>query len=369
MKKIDRVIITELFGPWLFGVAIFTVLIMAGSFLFQLTEMLSEGAPPMALLQLVFLLIWGVIAKTFSMAMLLAALLAFGRLSGDSEIVAMKAAGVSVPRMMVPVGVFAGLVALAAFILSNFVVPASSLKAVELRAQLEESARERSERAIYHTEYEDGKVKATLMAKSFSISDRLLEDVYVLIFDSERQLSHIIQAKKMEYQGQEDWRIIDGGSVRAVGTNSEIIFHGDAWPEGFVKPQMTIEELIADSLKDLDAFSMKQLAEQAEEERNDPTGSLQQAANLEFGYWNKISLPLAALVFGLLGAPLGIRSHRTGTAAGFWQSVIIIFLYLMLTNAMNIMSQGGAIPPFAASFTPIIVGIVAAAVLMHIRNG
>ncbi|MCH8980291.1 MAG: LptF/LptG family permease, partial [Armatimonadetes bacterium] len=84
--------------------------------------------------------------------------------------------------------------------------------------------------------------------------------------------------------------------------------------------------------------------------------------------WNKLALPLAALVFGLVGAPLGIRNHRAGTATGFALSVVIIFGYMMLANAMSIMAQGGRMPAFIASFTPIVIGLVVAMVLIQRRN-
>ena len=99
MKTVDRLIISELVGPWLLGVSMFTVMIAAGQFLFQVTGYLAKGADFMMTMQFIFLLLPGIIAKTFSMAVLLGALLAFGRLSGDSEIVALRAAGISLAPM------------------------------------------------------------------------------------------------------------------------------------------------------------------------------------------------------------------------------------------------------------------------------
>src|SRR6188474_1121489 len=106
MRRVDRLVIKEIFGPWLFGVAIFTVLIWAGSFLFKFTEYLVSGIEMSTVIKLTVLTLPAIMAKTFSMATLLAGLLAFGRLSSDSEIVALRAAGASIGRIMRPVGVF-----------------------------------------------------------------------------------------------------------------------------------------------------------------------------------------------------------------------------------------------------------------------
>jgi len=124
MRHVDRLVIKELFGPWIFGVAIFSTLILAGSFLFELTRYIAQGANIMQVAQLAAMLTPGVVAKTFPMAVLLATLLAFGRLSGDSEIVALRAGGVSLPRIIAPVGVFGFLVSLLTVGFNELVVPA-----------------------------------------------------------------------------------------------------------------------------------------------------------------------------------------------------------------------------------------------------
>ena len=80
------------------------------------------------------------------------------------------------------------------------------------------------------------------------------------------------------------------------------------------------------------------------------------------------ALPLAALVFGLLGAPLGIRNHRAGNATGFGLAIAIIFLYFLLTNVMAIAAQGGLVPSYVASFLPVLIGLVTAIVLVQRRN-
>ena len=121
-------------------------------------------------------------------------------------------------------------------------------------------------------------------------------------------------------------------------------------------------------LKDLDSLNMRKMRQQIVRARENTRVTPAQIANLEYGYFNKITLPLAALVFGLVGAPLGIRNHRTGAAAGFWMSIMIIFGYMLLTNFMAVYAQGGAIPAYAASFTPLLIGLVFAVVTIRRKN-
>ncbi|MFN8218578.1 MAG: hypothetical protein U0S12_00390 [Fimbriimonadales bacterium] len=70
MKRLDRLIVGELAGPWVFGVGIFTVLIMAGTYLFKITDYIVQGISPATVLQLSVVLLPAIMVKTFAMAML-----------------------------------------------------------------------------------------------------------------------------------------------------------------------------------------------------------------------------------------------------------------------------------------------------------
>ena len=136
MKRLDKLILQELFGPWIFGVAIFTVIIMAGTYLFKVTEYIVQGVSFTTVTELMFLTLPGIMAKTFPMAVLLSVLLAFGRLSGDSEIVAVRACGTSITRIMAPVAGFGLAVALLAFGVNELWVPGASFQASQIQIQI-----------------------------------------------------------------------------------------------------------------------------------------------------------------------------------------------------------------------------------------
>src|SRR4051812_10673913 len=102
MKILDRYIARELIGPFIFGVAAFTLIFISGQYLFKLTSFVAKGAPLVDVMELLVLRMVPVVVLTFPMATLLATLLSFGRLSGDMEVVAMMAGGVSFVRVATP---------------------------------------------------------------------------------------------------------------------------------------------------------------------------------------------------------------------------------------------------------------------------
>lgn len=374
----------------------FTVLIMAGSFLFEMTEYLSNGISPLLILHLTVVLLPGIMAKTFPMAVLLSGLLAFGRLSSDSEVVAIKASGVSVSRIMVPVAAFGLLISIVTFLINERLVPSATQQAVGLKKQFETQLKGKTAQEMSQAVYADGKLTASFWAKDFSFTDRTLKGVVITIYDGDELPTAYCYVDTMEYTSEKDWVMKGGGQISPANPSSQngteeggqtsstnpdakkdkggarsFIKFDEAWPEGVPKLDATPQELLAKILTDLDALPMQDMAEQISRLRKDPnqTDKLRsQIANLEFGYWNKIALPLAALIFGLVGAPIGIRSHRVQASAGYWIAVIIIITYFILLRVMSIYALGGRFPAFVASFVPIIIGLVVAGILIHKRN-
>lgn len=368
MKRIDRLILKELLGPWGFGVAIFTVLIMAGTYLFQITDYVVKGISIATILELTAMLLPGVMAKTFAMAMLLGTLLAFGRLSSDSEIVAMRAAGASIGRIVLPVAAFGLVVSLLTFVFNETLVPQAAHHATRIRDEIAKQIETQGLRPVLMPQYRDGKLEALVVATDFDIATQTLRRAFVLTFDGQSEWVNILEARNLVFENQDEWRIEGGGKILSADGSLLLRLTGSTWPADIPEANFTADDVVASRVSDLDTFSMRQMAERIEQLRANNLASPAQIANLEYGYWNKVALPLAAFVYGLVGAPLGIRNHRTGAATGFWLSVIIIFAYMMLANLMAISAQGGAIPAYVASFAPLAIGVVYASVAIYRKN-
>jgi lipopolysaccharide export system permease protein len=350
-----------------FGVAIFTALIMAGTYLFTITGFIVSGVPAMTLMEFTLLLLPGILVKTFAMAMLLATLLAFGRLSSDSEIVAMKASGASVPRMMIPVAVFGFVVAICAFALNEKVVYAAAKRGQELRTEIEKKVKG-NKQSVSQTinDPKTGRLKGMLLARDFNLGLRKLEDAFIIAFNEKEKPTEVIYAPSLKFTDFKHWKMAPGAVMMDMA-GTHIFTLGETFPSTVTEPPSP-DDIMASNLKDLDVFNMGQMREEIEKRIHDPGFDPKQLANLQYGYYNKISLPLATFIFALVGAPLGIRSHRTGAATGFWLSVIIIFSYMLLGNLMNIWAMGLKIPAYAASFTPLAVGLVFSIVLIVRKN-
>lgn len=369
MNRLDRLIIRELVGPWIFGVLIFTVLIFTSILLVKVTDWVVKGVSLSVVAQLIILLLPGILVKTFSMALLLATLLSFGRLSNDSEIVAIKAAGASLFRVMRPVLVVGAVVALVSFLVNDWVVPRFSLSATTLQQDIKQDlAASKVGRPVFNVIYDKGKPIGFMGALDLDVGRSLLTDVHVVSFDKQGNPSYVLFAHQLEYVGLRDWRIRGGARVVSVYGTDVVDIKGGAWPSYVAKPATSPRTLLAGVLDDLDALSMGEISREIDALKQDPAADPRQIANLEFGYYNKIGLPLSVVIFGMLGAPLGIRSHRAGVASGFALSIALSFAYLIIANFMAVYAKAGKVPPYVASFAPVALGLVAACVLIYRKN-
>src|SRR5579859_5526541 len=100
---IDRYIVGEIVAPFALGVALLTFALVTGRLL-KLTEMVvNRGVSLADVASLVGYIMPAFLELTFPMAVLLGVLMGFGRMSGDRELIAARACGISLYRLAVPV--------------------------------------------------------------------------------------------------------------------------------------------------------------------------------------------------------------------------------------------------------------------------
>lgn len=389
----------ELVGPWLFGVGLFASLLMAATYLNRIVGFFVDQVPLPILGQLILLLFPAILVKTFTMAVLLAALLAFGRLSSDSEVVALRAGGASIFRIVVPVMAFSFIIALVTLWFDEQVVPSATQRSKSLQDQIIASKGIKVNQPFARPIVQDGKLKATIAAENVDILRNALEGVTIISYGETDKLGpngkavigkdgkpvkevreqYYLHAKEIVYEGLTQalkngfggslshWRV-QGGMTLVPADYSNVIHSESAWPDEVPTIPQSFADLTADRKDEFDLMSMNELKQEIEKHRQLKDWTPAEISNGEYGYWNKLSVPLAAFVFGTLGAVLGIRNHRTGTASGFALAIAIIFGYVTLANFMNVWASGGVLPAYVASFAPISLGFIASGIIMWRRN-
>src|SRR5438874_4448989 len=136
MKILTRYILKEMFGPTVLGFGFYTFIILMRQ-LFDLAGLIiRRSLPASTVVHLLYLSLPNIIVLTVPMSLLFGILIAIGRLSSDSEIIAMRASGISTRTIYRPVFLFSFLMFLLNFYLMNVVLPRGNTQFAALRAEV-----------------------------------------------------------------------------------------------------------------------------------------------------------------------------------------------------------------------------------------
>src|ERR1041385_8597295 len=156
MKILSRYIFKEMVPPTILGFSFYTFIIIMRQ-LFDFAGMIIKRPLPAGTVgQLLLLSLPHIVVLTVPMSLLFGILIAVGRLSADSEIIAMRALGISTRTIYRPVFLFSFLTFLLTFYLMNVVVPRGNMQFAALRAEVFTSSIEKEIRPrVFYAEYEN----------------------------------------------------------------------------------------------------------------------------------------------------------------------------------------------------------------------
>lgn len=352
MRILDKYIIKEMLGPFVFGVAAFASIFIGTNVLVKLTKYITQyDAQVLTVVKLFIYSLPGIIVLTFPMAMLLASLLAFGRLSSSSEITAMKSSGQSFARLAVPVLIAAFFVSAAAVILNEALVPAANTAYNNIvRYEVEKNTSSKIQENIIIKDIKQGELERITYAKNFIEETSTMNKVAVQQYEDSR-LVRVENAEKAVWQNNQ-WLMVEG-------TITEFSAEGRVErTQKFTEQILPIEKnpvSISREQKDAEDMSMQELRQHIAALKQEYVAT----SSYEVELYQRLTIPLASFVFAMIGTPLGLSSPRSSSSLGLGMSIIIIFIYYIILTITTALGKGGAIDPFLAAWIPNIIGILA----------
>ena len=126
-RTLTTYIISEVLPPFLLGLAAFTLMLLVARILRLVELVVTRGVPFLQIGKLFALILPTFLEMTVPMALLLGIFLGLGRLSGDHELLALKASGISPTQILLPIGTIALFISLITLLLTTLVRPAANL--------------------------------------------------------------------------------------------------------------------------------------------------------------------------------------------------------------------------------------------------
>ncbi len=300
---------------------------------------------------------------TIPMSVTISILLTFMRMAGENEIIALKSAGVSLYRLLLPVMAFSCLATILCLGITLFALPWANTSFKNKRIEF---ARSGVDMAIQERQFNGQVDNLMIYVTHVDVKTHDLKDVVIddrrspgAVSVSTAPAGKIISSRDKTaytirlYDGTINLVQLDNGSVNHINFQTyDIVIDLAAMDRTMAGTPKRIDER---SLFDLVRFIRSGIADR----------TILSRALMELH--EKFSIPAACLTLGLLSFPLGVQSGSMKRSRGLGLGIFFFFLYYFLLAAGWSLGEGGACPPFLGMWMPTIVPGIAGVYLL-IRN-
>lgn len=356
MRILRNYILSECVIPFFLALGVLTCIFLLGN-LIQLTHLVINKGVSLATIGRVFLLYVPVLlGYTLPIACLVGVTLAFGRLSADNEIIAIRASGIYLRDLLIPLIVIGAIFSLGLFILNDRVIP--------------------------YAHHEQKKMLKELGTRN---PTALLEPgIFITSFDKQIIFIHRIEDNRLFnvtiYQPQPDGKptrtiIASRGEFSPVPGKDQILLKlmdGTSDEPDLKNPSNFYKLNFQTFFMTLDLSSGKQKVEKKPKsmslsELTDAHNRLEKllvdTSPLKTEYWRKITWAFSPLIFILIGFPLAVITNRREKSANVIIAIGCAALYYLLSLGCEALSLQQIVPAALVMWGPNAAGAIAAAAL------
>ncbi|HJQ39703.1 MAG TPA: LPS export ABC transporter permease LptG [Thermoanaerobaculia bacterium] len=380
MRILSRYIFKEMVTPTFLGFTFYTSIILMQRLFDMAAMIIRRSLSVSAVGKLLLYSLPHIIVLTVPMSLLFGILIAVGRLSADSEVVAMRALGISTRTIYRPVFVFSFLIFLLNLYLINFVMPRGNRQFVALRAEIMTSSVQKAIKPrIFYDQYPNlmiyvndvdpasGQWKGVFVADSRADESRDIaspqqaanalqepprDDASVAALQQTGTGQRVIVARNGDLSitrpSKDIWMNLFGAETHIWDPRkSDRYDHTRNETQHILLPanggDVTISAL-ARSLREMTLGELMRQERELSRSRNAEDRITRNIARIEIH--KKFAIPFACIAFGVLGLPLGITNRRGGKSSGFSLSVLIILFYYVAMNNGEQLAATGKIAPW-----------------------
>ncbi len=312
MRILDRYIVREVFRHAFLGLVVFTFVFFVPQLVRLMALFVRHSGSGIQILELFLCIFPSVFTFTIPMAVLIGVLLGLGRMSADSEIIALTALGIGRQRILVPVGVLALAGAIATGVMTLWLGPVALHTFRTLEADLIAS---QVSFQVQPRVFDERFPRLVLYVNDVSASGTQWHGVFLAEAGLEL---HLQGGSTHEFDRTDP----EHYSVTAFGQSDipvEVTGVVPARPRQLSNPERPLRELAEDKTPGW------------------------REARVEM--YRRFAFPVACLAFALIAVPLGAQPRRGGRAAGSLIAVVLIASYYLLLIMGAGLAREGTVPP------------------------
>ncbi|HVN69698.1 MAG TPA: LptF/LptG family permease [Candidatus Binatia bacterium] len=331
---LDRYMLTELASPFVFGLSAFT-LIFAATEILNIGKLVSnEHAPLWAALSVFVWSLPGEIVLVIPMALLLGTLLAVQRLSGESEITALKASGITFARIVAPLLAVGIVMSFVTLFLQEGVVPYANDQLTEIENSVINHVSAFNRDLTVSAPLPGGGRQVTI-ATAYEPNSRALLHVTLIQYDNHNEPRQIVFADRAEFTADK-WTLQNSSVYRFNPDGTTLAEPAIAQQEVEIgqKPTDLMKRMSNDDPENMSRAEIADIVR---------TGQLTETEVRKYvtTYQEKLARPFACFVFILIAIPFGLRAIRSSgsTSLGFGLSLAIVFVYYVVMTICSFAAE------------------------------
>ena len=333
VRLLTRYILGKIWPPAVLAALVISFVVVGGAVRTEMRS-ISERIPisQMAILDIVRIGLYALptmVGYIFPITFLMGIMFVFSRLAQHSELTAMKAAGIPLKRIVMPVVVLGAVLSAVAFVVADQAQPWAYWRLVRL-ITTELPLRMTVDALPTGVIHEVGDWRVYLGARE---SDGRLRDIVILQPQEEgANAFYADSARLVQQDGTAQIELHNGYFIPndpKQHFSFESLTHSAPMPRMLKVPSanegLTLAQLRAEEAR---------LARRFEETEALPVGI--ELRNVRLEIKNRLAFPLMCLAMSIVGAPLGARSKRTGQSYAFTLGLGIIGLYFVLRKVVEL---------------------------------
>ena len=351
-RILTRYILGEVLSHGAIGLALFTFVIFMRD-LGRLLELIVRNSAPLpSVAEIFFLTLPTALTVTLPMAVLVGILIGLSRLAADSEVTAIRASGMGATMFVRVVAIFAIGMWIAAMVNTVYVAPRSAAALSRLQDKL------KSSQASFEIQprvfYEDFKNLVLYVEDSRSGTGSALWKGVFLADVSNALQPKITMAERgvVVPEGTESLHLhLENGTQQETDPKNPSQYQISTFDQTDIPIQIPETDKPTPELVPVAELTTKELWQRAHIGGVRAGHYLGNSVDQVKARWyavefhRRLALPTACLVLALVGIPLGLSSRRGGKSMGFVLTIILVFVYYVLSLVGVSLGRGGKLPP------------------------
>jgi LPS export ABC transporter permease LptF/LPS export ABC transporter permease LptG len=354
MRILDRYIVREIVRHAFLGLLIFTFVLFVPKLVRLMELFVRHSGSGSQILTLFLCIIPGILVFTIPMAVLIGVLLGLGRMSMDSEIIALTSLGISRKRILLPVGVLAVLGAALTLLMTLVLAPRSLRTFRDIEASL------------------------LVSQISFQVQPRVFDERFphlvLYINDVAASGTHWHGVFLFETGGESGSRITlaEDAIVIAEPQLDKLELHLNAGTTHEFQRENPDQYSVTAFARSDWPIEFSSLATARQRTLSNPERSLSDLWRDNGPHWRearvemnqRFAFPFACFAFALIAVPIGAQPRRGGRAAGTLLSVLIIAGYYLLFIMGAGLARQGVVSPFVGMWAANIILVLTGLALL-----